>query len=672
MGNSQNSKQQIIKNQKSSQPLQQNPIKEENPIKLKKKDENDLEIEFFKLLADTDRKDKWKTYFKINDIKSMADLLSSYQMNSNTKTGKRLNEAEKQILNNYLLRQSKEEDIQIIIKDIGNLKRLTYNKSPHNINKIRNILIVGITGQGKSTFINSFVTAIEREFKPREKGKQFSLDYFEIVKVKDQQAQSDTNEVSSYKFIIGDILINLIDTPGLADTEGLLKDQERITQISKYIEEHLYNKNQNLHAILFVSQSSTQYEVIDSNPTFLQLSMLSILKLFGIEMCAFTKHCLTFSDFTATSTQNFESQDSIFYSVREEQIMIKQRQGNQQQNIMETLILEQDYTIQQTQNFQEEKKYNKEEFYYQFQNSVFRAKKQGFIENIHLKKNLLNYERLYHFIIDDENKGFSLERTVLVINQRTQIKNELGGLQKKLQQFIKVLKSVDENTRKLEIYKNKIKDTKMYESTIYITMWEKMEIVINGKKAYSTNCNECGKTCCKKCESNNLHDCNEMVPSGSQFICQKCNHLGQCHTQEEFYWQSKDVPKIIVDEYLKNEHENANKNKNTIDQLLKQQEIERNETKDQIKKVLVQMKECLQNLLSSALYKLDILDVEAYEFVLKFYPDYKKQLEDFQNMDDLKVKSEVRDKVKKNKLVASKTLLSVETLQFQSKQFKRS
>lgn len=30
-------------------------------------------------------------------------------------------------------------------------------------------------------------------------------------------------------------------------------------------------------------------------------------------------------------------------------------------------------------------------------------------------------------------------------------------------------------------------------------------------------------------------------------------------------------------------------------------------------------------------------------------------------MDDLKVKSEVRDKVKKNKLVASKTLLSVET-----------
>lgn len=41
------------------------------------------------------------------------------------------------------------------------------------------------------------------------------------------------------------------------------------------------------------------------------------------------------------------------------------------------------------------------------------------------------------------------------------------------------------------------------------------------------------------------------------------------------------------------------------------------------------MKNCLTDLLSSALYKLDILDIEACEFVLKFYPDYKDHLKEF-------------------------------------------
>lgn len=46
------------------------------------------------------------------------------------------------------------------------------------------------------------------------------MDYFEIIKIKNVEAKSDTNEVTSYKFKIGDYVINLIDTPGLGDTEG--------------------------------------------------------------------------------------------------------------------------------------------------------------------------------------------------------------------------------------------------------------------------------------------------------------------------------------------------------------------------------------------------------------------------------------------------------------------
>ncbi|CAD8084246.1 unnamed protein product [Paramecium sonneborni] len=645
----------------------------------KKKQEDNLETEFFKFLVDKSRKDKWKKYFEIQKIFNMEDLLSSYQMNKETKTGKRLNEAEIQILNNYLLRQQRADDVKINIKEIQDLKIFKQPEpSDQFYLQIRNILIIGITGQGKSTFINSFVTAIEKEFKPREK-KQFELDYFQIIKIKDSQAQSDTNQVSSYKFTYKNCLLNLIDTPGLADTQGPQKDQERITQISEYIRDELYNKNQKLHAVLFVSQSSTQYEIIEGNPSLLQLSMLSILKLFGKQMCQFTKHCLTFSDFTATSTQNFESQDSIFYSIREEQILIKQKKKNQLQTniIHETAIQNESENIFNSNNLQEEEIANqkKEEFYYQFQNSVFRAEKQGFIENIHFKKNFQNYQNLFEFICDPNNEGFSLDETTNVIQERATIKYKLQDLQGQLLIFLKIIKSIDENTRKLQIYQNKAEDTKGYETKLFLTEWEKKPIFKHGRKAYSTNCMECSKTCCLACESQKLQDCVQLIDKWveTKYIkyCE-CGHSIDFHSQQEFSYQPKQVIKTEVNEELKSEHSNAQKSKEMIDGLLKEQKEKRKAINKEILNVLKIMKDCLTQLLSSALYKLDILDVEAIDFVLKFYPEYKNVLQEFKDKQELLITSETRQQIKKDRLLASKTLQSIQTQQFQSKQLRRS
>lgn len=47
--------------------------------------------------------------------------------------------------------------------------------------------------------------------------------------------------------------------------------------------------------------------------------MLNILKLFDKNMCGFTTHILSFSDFTTTNIANFESPNSIFYSLTVEQ-----------------------------------------------------------------------------------------------------------------------------------------------------------------------------------------------------------------------------------------------------------------------------------------------------------------------------------------------------------------
>ncbi|CAD8102854.1 unnamed protein product [Paramecium sonneborni] len=587
----------IHKNQKP----QKSKIKTHIPVvqQEKNQEENNLETEFFIFLFNQSRIAEWKKYFEIQKIYNMEDLLSSYQMNKYTKIGKRLNEAETQILNQYLLRQQRKENVKINIKEKQDLKLFKQAESSDEFyRKIRNILIVGITGQGKSTFINTFITAIEQEFKPRE-NKQFELDFFEIIKIKDSQAKSDTTEVTPYKFTYQNCLFNLIDTPGLADTQGPLKDQKRITQISKYIREELYDKNQKLHAVLFVSQSSTQYEVIESNPSLLQLSILSILKLFGKQMCEFTKHCLTFSDFSAISTQNFESQDSVFYSLRQNQIV-------------------------------------NQEFYYQFQNSVFRAEKQGFIEKIHFIKTFLNYRNLFQFISDPNNKGFSLEETTNVIKQRKTIYQELEGLQGKIQKFFKILKQIDENTRKQQIYNNKEEVTKGYQTKIYLTEWEKKPSLKNGRQAYSINCSECSQTCCRACQSQKVKDCVQMIDKAvnNKYIkyCE-CGHSIEHHSQQDFYFKPKQVLLIEINKELKNEHFSAQKNKISIDSLLRKKEAKRHKIKQKILKVLIIMKDCLTQLLSSALYKLDILDVKAIDFVLKFYPEYKNVLQEFQDIE---------------------------------------
>lgn len=123
--------------------------------------------------------------------------------------------------------------------------------------KEMNIVILGQSGVGKSTWINSIVNYLQYEtLEDAEKGgvecvipAQFSVTYLakegqmqQIVKIGDD----DPNEITSsgksatqgpqgYNFILGDRIVRLIDTPGLGDTGGIDKDKENMKKILDYI-----------------------------------------------------------------------------------------------------------------------------------------------------------------------------------------------------------------------------------------------------------------------------------------------------------------------------------------------------------------------------------------------------------------------------------------------------
>ncbi|CAF4282325.1 unnamed protein product, partial [Rotaria sordida] len=135
-------------------------------------------------------------------------------------------------------------------------EQLSLTSSPSSVTEI-NVLLMGETGVGKSTFINAFVNYLIFDTLEQAQqnepivlipvsflittGNQFN-EY--IVKFGDidsnenheHQGQSVTQQCKSYIFKLNERLcLRLIDTPGMGDTRGLVQDEKNIDHILTYV-----------------------------------------------------------------------------------------------------------------------------------------------------------------------------------------------------------------------------------------------------------------------------------------------------------------------------------------------------------------------------------------------------------------------------------------------------
>uniref|UniRef100_A0A671NY11 AIG1-type G domain-containing protein n=1 Tax=Sinocyclocheilus anshuiensis TaxID=1608454 RepID=A0A671NY11_9TELE len=170
------------------------------------------------------------------------------------------------------------------LDDNGKVRKWTYGrKDTSKPNKI--ILLVGETGVGKTTIINSMVNYLL--------GVKFEDEiWYEITEeAAGDQSESQTSEITMYEVfpVKSRISLTIIDTPGYGDTRGLDKDLEVAENLSA-----LFQCNDGVcevDAVCFVTQASKN-RLSDRQHYIIS----SILSLFGKDIVNNIVFLITHSD----------------------------------------------------------------------------------------------------------------------------------------------------------------------------------------------------------------------------------------------------------------------------------------------------------------------------------------------------------------------------------------
>ncbi|KAI7796630.1 hypothetical protein IRJ41_002895 [Triplophysa rosa] len=395
----------------------------------------------------------------------------------------------------------------------GHCRRSTFGKD--NAKKNKTIMMIGATGAGKTTLINSMINFIlgvkwEDDFRfiLIDEGKQKS------------QAESQTSAITAYKinYMNGfqvPYSLTIVDTPGFGDTRGISHDQKITKQIHEFFSQP--GGIDHIDAVCFVVQASlarlthTQKYIFDS-----------ILSIFGKDIAENILILVTFAD---------GNRPPVLESIKSSQVPCSTDKSG-------------------------------EPLYFRFNNSAL------FITNNkteEAEEDFGNFDQMFWKLGNSSLRNFlksleqmktkSLSLTKEVLKERQQLEMLVEGLQPQINAGLTKLDEIRKTNAVLEQHKSEMDANKDFEYEVEVTVPKQVK---NKPGSYLTNCQVCYYTChdtCSYADDKDKIKCCAMEDGKCQVCPGKC--VWNVHFNQAYKWDYVTEKKKETYQELKRRYEEA-------------------------------------------------------------------------------------------------------------------
>ena len=389
------------------------------------------------------------------------------------------------------------------------------------------ILLVGATGSGKTTLINSMINYV------------FGVEYedefrFKLATQDDEetqnQAHSQTSWITAYTIhhqngFKVDYTLTIVDTPGFGDTRGINRDNEITKQIRQFFNAKGDQGIDHIDVVGFVAQSSlprldhTQKYIFDN-----------IIALFGKDIGENIYLMLTFAD---------RKTPQILTGIQEAHLQYQE--------------------------------------YFKFNNSVVFGDNspEDEISKMFWKMGMDSFRIFFNRFSRIFTK--SLSQSKLAIKERECIEIQIEGLQTQVKYGISKLEQLKTEAKVVVHYQEDIARNRDF---TYIVQEDVTVKRICKPDTYVTNCLSCNFTCHLECVIPNnevKYMCRAMdgggIESAKCKVCPKHCHW-RCHKNMGHFFTSERVSVTKDSQYLKQRYKAANGRVKSANQIVKDVENE--------------------------------------------------------------------------------------------------
>ena len=415
-----------------------------------------------------------------------------------------------------------------------------YKPAAYN-NKLKKIIIMGETGTGKSTLLNSFVNylaGVEMEDPFR-----FRLVVDEDTRAGDQ-SKSQTTEISGY--LIENTKLNyglqIWDTPGFGDTQGVERDEKIKEQINE-----LLKKEDECHAICFVVKANV------NRLTDIQKYIIDrVLLFFGKEAEQNIFLLATFADANRPEVLGALEKSNFPFC---------------------------------------------EDRWFAFNNAdLFKsASDRTPFTQIYWDSTYSKIEKFFRML--GHQTPFSLNTTKAVIEEREKLKMNVEAITTKIDKVLAIKNNGEENLRKLEAEKGQVERTEKF--TKKVITHKKVPIPTQN---ITTFCVQCTETCHENCaipDDEHKAGCWAMTKG----YCRICT--GNCkwnwHKNTPYIYEDRIEESTETISTVKDQHDAAKKNVSLYESTKRTFEEDNEKAKNMLTSLLAAINSQLESLNKTAI-----------------------------------------------------------------------